>query len=76
MKHLFSKLLMPVIAITVVSCSNDEWIEVQHGSLQDAEYSGKNLEVYLKANRPTLRLLSLTVNRIWKRQPLNAPTHL
>lgn len=47
MKHLFSKLLMPVIAITVVSCSNDEWIEVQHGSLRDAEYSGKNLEVYL-----------------------------
>ncbi len=47
MKHLFSKLLMPVIAITVVSCCNDEWIEVQHGSLRDAEYSGKNLEVYL-----------------------------
>lgn len=42
-----AKFLLILCLIGLLSCTNDEWIEVQHGSLRDAEYSGKNLEVYL-----------------------------
>lgn len=63
MKHLFSKLLMPVIAITVVSCSNDGWIEIKYASFRDAEYSGKNLEVYLNGQPANVTSVIIDCNQ-------------
>ncbi len=58
-----AKFLLLLCLMGLLSCTDDGWIEIKYASFRDAEYSGKNLEVYLNGQPANVTSVIIDCNQ-------------